>query len=149
VTALSLTACVLLVALWVWSYEVNYVFEVHRNDGRVHGFEMMLGQMTLYTYSSFGEYYYQYDYGPQSIENAIANGDASNLIRWQKELGTVLGFRIDVFQSDLIVIAPMWFLAMLPLAVTVLPWIKFSLRTVLIAMTLVAVALAVIVYAAR
>jgi hypothetical protein len=66
----------------------------------------------------------------------------------------ILGFRIVRSSDGLVVMSPTWFVLLLLSVLTVGPWTRwfrwhFSLRTLLITMTLVAVGLGWIVYATR
>jgi hypothetical protein len=136
VTALGLTACVLLVAMWVRSYwrldileqRTGFeAFQISSVNGRI-----AIGQLDPRTYV-IGESYL-----------SVAAGDAAD---WRK--GGVLGF---AYYDDGLVtalIAPHWLPALLFTALAVIPWIsqrwRFSLRTLLIATALVAVGLGLIV----
>jgi hypothetical protein len=67
------------------------------------------------------------------------------------ELSEQMGFNIYVNAGDREVTVPHWFLAMLTALVAAISWLpwRFSLRTLLIIMTLVAVGLGLAVYALR
>jgi hypothetical protein len=107
VTALSLTAGVLLVALWVRSYWDT-------DPAEVIGIPVWLMNGTLRVYDPFPP--------PANLgDDGIYFGDAS------------IGF-------------PIWMLVIGAITVAATPWLRwrFSLRTMLIATTLVAVALAAI-----
>jgi Na+/glutamate symporter len=60
-------------------------------------------------------------------------------------------FGFKVRDGDWIILAPHWFLILLAGSIAVIPWLlyRFTLRTLLIATTLVAVVLGLIVYAVR
>jgi hypothetical protein len=69
---------------------------------------------------------------------------------WKLEEGeTTFGFRIHWYDDEFDVIAPYWFPLTIAVAAAVIPWIpwphRFSLRILLIATTVVAVVLALIV----
>jgi hypothetical protein len=63
------------------------------------------------------------------------------------------GFYVDLGKPRSMSVMPHWFLLLVSSSAGILPWIRwstrFSLRTLLIATTLVAVGLGLIVYAAR
>jgi hypothetical protein len=139
VTALSLTACVLFVALWVRSYSRLHIlekrtgfqaFQISSVKGRI-----AIGHLDPRTYVIGRPYL------------SVAAGDAAD---WRK--GSVLGFDYYEDGSLTAVIAPHWLPALLSTAIAVIPWIsrswRFSLRTLLIATTLVALGLGVVVWAA-
>ena len=122
-------ACVLLIVLWVRSYwHIEYIrtgipppcIEIKSADGKFH----------LYRFSSDGKAFF-------NLESlSYAEGDhafASNT--W------------DSFDSWYIVI-PDWFATLATACLAAIPWLphRFSLRTLLIATTLVAVVLGLIVW---
>jgi hypothetical protein len=136
VTTLSLTACVLLIALWVRSYwrldilekRTGFVaVQISSVKGRIAAAH--LGPRTYVIGKSY---------------LSVAAGDAAE---WRK--GGVLGFAYydDSFVTAFI--APHWLLALLSAALAIIPWIsrswRFSLRSLLIATTLIAVGLGVLV----
>jgi hypothetical protein len=142
VTALSLTACVLLIALWVRSFQYAESITVLRAGQRMSHpkwiFYNMLGSIGI-------------DYFP----------DRSPVTSWEWESipveesepnfpgPSVLGFYIDLSPSPREFLAPHWFFVLITVALAGAPWIhwfkRFSLRTLLIATTLVAVGLGIIV----
>jgi hypothetical protein len=130
VTALSLTVCVLLIALWVRSYRgldeiggsINTigVINVASQDGHV-----LFLRMKDVTHKV-----------PWFLETGSKSFIMSATIAkqsWGLEQGTL--------------IVPHWFLVLLSAALAACPWIprRFSLRTLQIATTLVAVGLGIIV----
>jgi hypothetical protein len=137
VTALSLTACVPLIALWVRSYSrLDYIQGLRGNVGEFH-----IG-------SERGRVGCIWPTSPLSI---------LNVERWQfgsespdrTTFPGVLGF----YYGDLVlglsgIILPYWFIVLMPAATAISPWLpwsrRFSLRTLLIATTLVAVALGIV-----
>jgi hypothetical protein len=134
VTALSVMACVLLVALWVRSHwKVDFV-GIPLSRTKSIGIALIPGHVwwrideqpatwRLYTASV--------DEHRRTVDAAVGGFQYAR------------GFR---FSSDASCI-PYWFLLVMTAVLTGVPWIKwrFSLRTLLIATTLVAVGLAVIV----
>lgn len=134
VTTLSLTACVLLIALWVRSY------------WRLDILEKRTGVQALQISSVNGRIATAHLDRTQIGKSylAVVAGDAAD---WRK--GGVLGFAYYEDGFVMAFIAPHWLPALLSAALAVIPWIsrswRFSLRTLLIATTLVAVALGLIV----
>jgi hypothetical protein len=154
VTALSLTACVLLIALWVRSYwwQDQYVLGLTKTQF-IHG-ESARGWISFRSHwvSLYDPYFAWMKFewrGWRFNSFSIDEWDGSLLPnpawRWHLRPGTT--------QSHFTATFPYW----LPILVTaalaavpLLPWSKrFSLRTLLIATTLVAVALGTIIYLAR
>jgi hypothetical protein len=128
VTALSLTACLLLVALWVRSYWwVDAVYIAH-----TYSAGSMQGDMYVMPgiYNSTPAHVVEHDIGPIHTRS-IWNADAKT-----------------VFQIDGRVV-PVWILVLSLAALALLPWLRwrFSLRTLLIVTTLVAVGLGIMIYA--
>jgi hypothetical protein len=128
VTALCLPACVLLVALWVRSYwwvDAVYIAQTYSAGSMQGDMYVMPG-----IYNSTPAHVVEHDIGPIHIRS-IRNADGKTV------------FRIDGR------VVPIWILVLSIAALAAIPWLRwrFSLRTLLIAMTLVAVALGVIVTA--
>jgi hypothetical protein len=139
VTALSFTACFLLVALWVRSYwrldSFTYIHSIkrvicgHSFPGRCIVFitpQTIAHTPGLQTYPM-----------PQPFDSGMPN--------------SFLGFYYHASPGSTTFAIPYWFLTLslaMMSAVAGFPWIprRFSLRVLLIATTLVAVALAAIVY---
>jgi hypothetical protein len=119
-TALSLTACVLLVALWVRSY--YWTERVNWGTRTSHGFRLS---------SQYGVAYFRY--------RGFYDGRHTRFV-----------FHFTGWGEPFVVGIPYWFLVPFTMAVAALPWIgklhwRFSLRTLLIATTLVAVALGIVI----
>jgi len=149
VTVLSLTACVLMLALWMDSYR-----SVRFLNTRYYRLQLMAGSFrgavgidvnTNQTSSGPGTkpmVYWHFSTHPSSKRNHGLVTDRLRVISF-------LGFRwvctANSYEADL----PFWFLTLLPAATSALPWIhwsrRFSLRTLLIATTLVALALGLVV----
>jgi len=153
VTALSLTACVLLVALWVRSYWWA---------------DFMRGPLTVgidyYIWSIRGHLKFgrlPWDASPMNTQRATRFGSfPSNRLALEQPMGrSRFGFKLvrvhtpGTNKREPATIIPFWMpvLMMLStaLAVWVLPAIRFSLRTLLIATTLVAIGLGGVIYLAR
>jgi hypothetical protein len=134
VTALCLTVCALLVALWVRSYWRLHILEKRTGFAAIQ-ISSVIGRIAIahLDRAQFATSYLSY-----------VAGDAAD---WRK--GGVLGFAYYDDGSITAFIAPHWLLALLFAALAVIPWIsrswRFSLRTLLIATTLVAVGLGIIV----
>jgi hypothetical protein len=134
-------ACVLLIALWVRSYRyVETVLCKFSDD------------VLIYAGSLPGELGFSI-VSEESVEPWIVYKQPSE--KWLKGVGdrwleqTWGGFRIDIDNAG--IMAPYWFLVSIFATVGTLAWIhklkwKFSLRTLLIATTLVAVVLGLIVW---
>jgi hypothetical protein len=147
VTALSLTACVLLTVLWVWTadngdnfqkplFEVSG-FAVYSTDGIIWAVKA-----EFVKYSPPNGIIHSF-YMPPRYQ-ATPDGFASTAIHKGR------GFDMQVWSPrQWFVQAPNWFPVLAAAAVSIVPWIKwrFSLRTLLIAMALVAMGLGIIVAA--
>jgi hypothetical protein len=139
VTALSLTACVLLIALWVrsnWWQDTAYVSEPNTWIMHVHSYKGAI-HLSRHPYSGANS-------GWHFRTDAIPKRDLLAPTPWplsQWESWPFLRFHAA---------APHWLLAAICGAVAAAPWIRwskrFSLRTLLIAMTLVAVVLGVVAF---
>ena len=136
-TALSLTACVLLVALWVRSYwKIDEIGGISPNG--LVAFLLDRGVIG-----------YGWETSPRSI---------LNVERWYREVrypaqypmpGT-LGFYYGTPTPGLTCVTlPYWFIVLVTAATAISPWLpwskRFSLRTLLIATTLVAVGMGIVV----
>ena len=147
VTALSLTACVLLVALWVRSYSRQETISFRGSGNSV---STIRGSLFINA-AGF---------------NFIVDDDSAIGIRSYSNRKPLAGGRIFVSSmhpishfKDIVPRVkgwkfPIWLLVATLVVVAALPWLpwwsrRFSLRTLLIATTLIAVALAAIVYASR
>lgn len=146
VTVLSLTACVLLVALWVRSY--YYLDEWARpiSQTRWFGASSIKGQLRC----CIGMFnpavpIQASDWGIESTDSRL--GYARNEVE-----DTNWGIAFFAINSWTIW-GPHWFLALLSASLAVAPWLKwskrFSLRTLLIAMTLIAMSLGTIILLSR
>jgi hypothetical protein len=155
VTALSLTACVLLVALWVrsywWSDEVGVLpigrLRTSAREQTIAAWGITAGSergtceftanedTAIYPYI-FSEYIGHFVFDDEWEEHGL--------------LGFNLWLKEDAFSHDLLVETPHWFWVFASAMLAATPWLpycpRFSLRTLLIATTLVAVGLAAIVY---
>ena len=151
VSALSLTACVLLIALWVRSYSyqdcfLGWVSKSRNVDGTSwHGW---IAVRSSWFDLELWDPGHLPNWGSTShaIEQPAGNLAPSPDWTWHF-------YRRRSF-SDIGLTVPCWFPIVLAAAVAAVPWIRqlswrFSLRTLLIATTLLAVVLGAIVYAVR
>ena len=154
-SATCLIACVLLVALWVrsyWQYDwLGGLLATPPKSGEMHFtngclFESANGVVTVLHAGKL--------WGSLSYLRSVGTSSADPKMRVTGNYGESVwsGFRADVgpngyFRGSL----PIWFLALTTMAASALPWFRwrFSLRTLLIAMTLVTVALGLIIYLAK
>jgi hypothetical protein len=134
-SATCLIACVLLIVLWVRSYtirndELSYV----DSSNRGWHFASLRGGML----------FCMANYSPAKP------GAWRMYTAWEREL---LGFGAFATNTSTSFGTPYWFPVLTSIAFASLPWIhwskRFSLRTLLIATTLVALVLGLAVYAAR
>jgi hypothetical protein len=143
VTALSLTACVMLIALWVRSYSYRDVIDRVRPP-RYRVVESHRGRI---------------EFSDMDIATNLGNGWPAVAQNWTLKTYTTeynvprqrtVTLRPSFHRSPLrqIIVVPHWLPASLAAIFVVAPWIPwsphFSLRTLLIATTLVAVALAIV-----
>ena len=153
VTVLSLAACVLVIALWVRSYWIVDVLEkratsqlfrlesqtsrlsfwqINRGAGR-RGFPPEINQILL-NQMEMGRFY-----GHRPVDD---NHDKY----WHQ--ASVLAFGRFGDAGDRVIFIPHWFPVLIFAAMAALPWIRwsrrFSLRTLLIGMTVIAVVLGIV-----
>ena len=123
-------ACVLLIVLWVRSYQKSGLFVISRHAVVLTSGEIRIDRRwTSYT-------------APSGSWRTKPGDDISSL--WATKEKT-----FDLVTGGISV--PFWLVTILVLALAALPWLswRFSLRTLLLAMTLVAVSLVVIVWLIR
>jgi hypothetical protein len=158
-------ACLLLIVLWMLSYWWNGSVELRVSSTR----EFMVMSVQGYTYwGTLPDQYWNWNVSMEPLDEgnqtfilttgtrtvtheAIRTGNlASNAnagLNWRGLFGFGLSHSPDVqFVSF-----PHWFLVLLSAAFATAPWLhwRFSLRTLLIATTLVAVVLGAVIYAVR
>jgi hypothetical protein len=141
-------ACFLLIALWVRSYYREYSLVFGVSDHRGFLVDSSTGILLLIYYHEFGT-------PPTTNQPRVA------LSRWwlgsssPDQFITSWGFqrRLSMFRRDsssgnITVTMPHWFFVLLSAMMATVPWLRvhFSLRTLLIATTLVAVGLGLIVW---
>ena len=133
VTALSLTACVLLIALWVRSYSTNdYLTIGGLKDSQTVLLQSIKGSIVV---AHFNERNRPNNFDAYFHIPMVANASK----------GCPAVFFDDAELKCLII--RHWFLVTATTALAALPWMRwrFSLRTLLIATTLVAVGLGIVV----
>ncbi len=136
-------ACALLIVLWVRSYTIR---DTCFWPGRNHAVQInsLLGHANLYLDSRPPGS----QFVPFKIEHSPIEGRFKT--KFDKNL---LGFYFGTNRRDLRLDIPFWFLVLGSAMIAAVPWFhyrwRFSLRTLLIATTLVAVVLGLVVYAAR
>jgi hypothetical protein len=155
VTAFSLTACVLLVALWVRSYSIHDAIQgtlgvIERADLRV---DMASWQGRLcVSLKSFAR-----TAGQKWGWNATSAEDWELTLQRAAGWGPLtpppnfVSFSTGPRKNGWVIWSPHWFLCALAATFAIAPWMhrigwRFSLRTLLIAMTLVALALGTVIY---
>jgi hypothetical protein len=136
-------ACVLLVVLWVRSYWNREGFQL-ANGNQFVSVELNAGVLRIRQIKPFGRNVPLHPYSwPRSIDDGIPRPFAH---------GT-LGFGWSGFDNGMEVGVKCWWPVAIILALALTPWLRwsnrFSLRTLLIATTLVAVVLGLIVWATR
>ena len=131
VTALSLTACVLLIVLWVRSYWVRDTVWQTSENNVVVGLTSNAGMI-------YFEYFRLYP-GPNAIGLQYSTGPPMQ----HRKAEVVRGYTL--------LRLPYWVVLIVMAGFAVIPWLnltkRFSVRTLLIATTLIAVALGIIVAA--
>jgi hypothetical protein len=133
-SATCLLACVLLIVLWVRSYwHRQFIFSVNKSAlytgvGSDSGI-VQFSRQTLTNEEYSGSRSWSYN----SVSNRLLYGDT---------------FRWSTSKAGLLVRAPHWSLILLSAGFATLPWLRwqFTLRTLLIATTLVGVVLGIIVW---
>jgi hypothetical protein len=145
VTALSLTACVLLIALWVRSYSYWDHIRGSISEHRMLKFNSVSGKLSI-SHTQFPRWHTWRRYSFALDERQP--DQIPPLMRSAK-----FGFGLKSNQNFLALAMPYWFLVPLTATLVAAPWIgwskRFSLRTLLIATTLIAVVMGGIVYLAK
>ena len=146
VTALSLAACVLLVAVWVRSYWWENSVCVIRPNAYDLCLTTFLGELYFDLIKEpFGEP------SGRGTTNEWSFNNSNIRQKWGpdnfNDREIMQGFSYHNDNEDLVVTVPLWSLILLVAGIAVVPWLawsrRFSLRTLLIATTLIAVGLGV------
>jgi hypothetical protein len=130
-------ACVLLIVLWVRSYwKWDFVIAVPFQGAETKGAESYTGTASLQSID-------RNDPPHWSWSVFEIDEDALGVFAACRE-NTHFGFGVEREGNRWAILVPHWFLLLLAAAVAVAPWLRFSLRTLLIATTLVALVLGII-----
>ena len=135
-----LIAAVLLIALWVRSYWWDDQLNIPLSDTRVVAPQSFVGTVS-FGFCTSPEAKFMW---PRGLKSQPVSDD----IRLQRfTFGRVTGIPV---RTVAFVRVPHWFLLLLAVALTAAPWIpgRFTLRTLLVVTTLVAVVLGLAVWAA-
>jgi hypothetical protein len=153
VTALSLTACVLLIALWVRSYRWVDMVSGPRLGSRIVAVGSTPGVFCFTSFSTHNWWMSPWDKRSFDAVNwwKIMVADGTQSLMWGKAYTSRMWGKFEYDIAPATIYIPYWFGVLISASVatiTSIPWSKrFSLRTLLIATTLVAVGLAIIVIA--
>jgi hypothetical protein len=134
-------ACVLLIALWVRSYlRTDHI--VWTSDARTFDISTLPGKLSLATEND--RVFLPLGWSHGSFSNSDDDSDPDD------EPRTLLGFGWETKNGSSTVVLPYWCLVLFASALVTAWWIpwtgSFSLRTLLIATSLIAVGLGAIVY---
>jgi hypothetical protein len=157
ITALSLTACVLLIALWVRSYFFRDFALVDFSTARWIHLISMHGRLSCAVANVPGTF----TAGAAPIlvpgvdyhlwQKRFTEGNESSEIprEFRPPIFDSLFFDWNTYDDGMEIVIPYWFFAFVFAALAVAPWItfsrRFSLCTLLVATTLVAVALGLLI----
>ena len=142
-------ACLLLIVLWVRSYWWEDTLRVPYSVARVEYFFITSGHGLIYSVLYlYGSSEPGFGIETRAVEGeALFVDDSTPLRDWH-------WFRVVHWQKFTVLYMPHWFPVLVAATLASVPWIhklrfSFSLRALLIATTVVAVALGLAVYAAR
>jgi hypothetical protein len=142
VTTLSLTACAVLIALWVRSISMLDQFHL-TTANRITRLTLLHGELKLATDSTPvpGKYVEKWGLWSERFEHEVILPPMPSY--------AALGFSFTTGRYVHAIGVPIWFLVLPCIALAIVPWLRcrFSLRTLLIAATLAAVVLGIIVVA--
>ncbi len=146
-SATCLIACVLLIALWVRSYYSRDMTRGCIGGSPLHMSVTSLKGEVAIAFDEWRGNPHPWMFGSVSnSENMIA---VFSSVTGKPPLSW-LGFRWHFKASLVVIVFPYWFLVLVPAAFTAIPWIhwkrRFSLRTLLIATTLIAGVLGLFVW---
>jgi len=145
-------ACLLLIALWGESYRYRYTL-VGKANSQMLTIDTLGGRYRLMHCASAHSAWNELMGDDTFVFRCREYHETSGLVdEWQQaRLALGFGWGRDVISETIYI--PQWFTLLISALFAVVPWIKwsrrFSLRTLLIAMTLVAVGLGAIVYVLR
>jgi hypothetical protein len=140
VTALSLTVCALLVALWVRSYWWEDNFAISLKSGGVLRVTSSMGQLCgLWGDTPF----YSAPPGQWNVySNKFKDTVNATTVR-------TLRSKFRAYEEGLSIELPYWFMVSVGAVITAIPWLpwskRFSLRTLLIVSTVIAVVLGIVI----
>jgi hypothetical protein len=147
--------CLLLIVLWVRSYFRADYLVWYPSSTQARGISTIVGSFMYLRHPDSN----QYSYPETRLSVSPVDKNSREKIRKERaDRNLFLGFgKWSPKPRVSVTIIPLWFPALLVAAIgiaTAAPWIRqckwrFSLRTLLIAMTLVAVVLGMIIYASR
>ncbi len=146
-SATCLIACVLLIVLWVRSYWRNDVCSIGVHSSQELGFDSIWGELGLLTMpktlGTNGWHVASYPIEPDTTFPILKED--------MTPIDSTFGFRFIASANMSAAFIPYWFLTLLSAILATAPWLprRFSLRTLLIATTLIAVVLGLIVAVLR
>jgi hypothetical protein len=137
-------ACVLMIVLWVRSYSLLNFCEMYIGNGKTLHVQTVNGQAALFVLA----FNRGWQAGGFSVKSTASSTTYEQPVTGRPIPG---GVTVNVMGLRGGARIPIWVLALVPIFIAPFPWLpsRFSLRTLLIATTLVAVALGVVVYATR
>jgi hypothetical protein len=141
-------SCVLLIAWWVRSYSARDVTNFVVGGTHLHiGVTSLKGEVAVAFDEWLGDphpWIFRSVSNPENMVSVFSSVKGKPPLSW-------LAFRWQFKPNLVVFVLPYWFLVLLSAILAAVPWIrwKFSLRTLLIATTLVAVVSSAIVYAMR
>jgi hypothetical protein len=149
-SALCLTVCVSLIGLWVRSYYSRDMTRGCIGGSHLHlSVTSLKGEVAIAFDEWIGDPHAWMFESVSNSENMIAvfsSVTGKPPVSW-------VGFRWQFKPSLVVIVFPFWIVVLTPATFTVIPWLhwkrRFSLRTLLIATTLVAAVLGAIVWATR
>ncbi len=148
-SATCLVACVLLVALWIRSYRWQDAVAGNLTNRQAYGVSSLKGRMRALLVVYYAQPHFE-DFEWRTVD--YSGYESSNFLEWNPSWK--YGVRtLPEPNTAFSVTLPLWTLVVSSIAIAAAPWIRlskrFSLRTLLIATTLVALVLGAIVYAVR
>jgi hypothetical protein len=135
--------CLLLIALCVRSYSWEDRFVMPLSDSKEFVCESTSGRLQVdWSFTPFG-------IGPPGAWY-VQNNDMADMVEGREYQGVgIWGFGIKHFEEGTNANIPHWFAAVMCCGIATCSWFRFSLRTLLLATTLVGVVLGLIVWAMK